>query len=134
MTQSKKDRKKEAGFTLIEIIAVLVILGVLAAVAVPRYYDMQTQARLRAVESGGAEMQARINQIFAQRLMAGTACATAAVVAAADIDDADATIGGWNVTSGTWPTAADTSAAIVITSAVDTTITGSVTIRLPACN
>ncbi len=67
--------KNEKGFTLIEIIAVLVVLGILAAVAIPKYLDISAQARILAAQGAIAEVKGRLSSAQAKYMMANSGTA-----------------------------------------------------------
>ena len=59
----------DSGFTLLEIIAVLVIMSILAVVAVPKYFDLQDLAKKKAMGVAVAEGVGRINGYFAEQVL-----------------------------------------------------------------
>ena len=58
-------RTGQKGFTLIELVIVIVILGALAVVAVPRFIDLSTQAEEAAVEGVAGSMASAMAINFA---------------------------------------------------------------------
>ena len=61
----KKAMKKKS-FTLVEIIAVLVIIGIMAAVAAPKFISMAAEARNKAALAGVAEAKASLSVAYAK--------------------------------------------------------------------
>ena len=52
---------------LVEIIAVLIIIGIIAAVAVPRYINLQANAKRRAIDAAIAELNGRESLTWANQ-------------------------------------------------------------------
>lgn len=80
-----KRQLKNKGFTLIEIVMVLVLFGILAAVALPKFFDLRQVAVERAADAVVQEIQAQVNGRFAQEILNGTSCTDALGLAVNDI-------------------------------------------------
>ena len=60
------------GFTLIELIAVIVVLAILAGVALPKYFDYATQAKVSATKGTLGGMRAGVANFYANSALAGS--------------------------------------------------------------
>lgn len=61
-----KKLKRRKGFTLIELIVVIAVLGILAAVAVPKYSGMKDKAREAVDLENMASMQRAVDLYYAE--------------------------------------------------------------------
>ncbi len=66
-------RSSESGFTLIELVIVIVILGILAAVAIPKYEDMREQARVATLKGQLGAIRSAIAIQYARNALNGSA-------------------------------------------------------------
>lgn len=61
------------GFTLIELVAVVVVLAILAGVALPKYFDYAAQAKVSACKGALGGVRAGIANFYSNAAMGGSA-------------------------------------------------------------
>jgi MSHA pilin protein MshA len=118
-------KRYQRGFTLIELIVVIVILGILAATALPRFVNLQGDARAANMKGVASAMEGAKNLTQAKYLAVGSTTAT--TITLADGNPVDV-VSGTGATSG-FPLATSDGmeAAIRVTSPISCSSTGGVT-------
>jgi MSHA pilin protein MshA len=120
-TASFPSAKSQGGFTLIELVMVIVILGILSAFALPRFADVSTDARKATVNALAGSIKSAASISHSAQIATGASLGTDATMdgvavkmvngypqanavgigAAANIDSNDYTVAAGGATGGT---------------------------------
>lgn len=105
---NKQMHSKQSGFTLIELVIVIIILGILAATAVPKFVDMQGDAQISAMKGVKGALEGAASITYAKAALDGNQ----------KLDDGSTTANGAIIAYG-YPEA--TAAAFLIVAGITTT-------------
>ena len=85
--REESEMRKQSGFTLVELVAVIVLLGILAVAALPRFIDLRGDARNGVLQGAVGSAQSAAVQIYAKALIQNS------LTAASTVTDGASTVG-----------------------------------------